>query len=246
MPKHTTVAAEHASELAHPLRYRLIATLADGPRTEDSLAAELDVPVATIRGHAVALEAMDVLQATEVAGHARTYELGSEPIISDADWGRLPLPTRRSVVAAAVTDFAARASATVDRGGFDREDMHLTRTAIRVDEARWQELARLLGGTLQALGDLAEAPDPDGSTGQTFQANAVMMLFAGEQADTPAYPTPSPLDEEDALRRTWELSEELEAIVPCAATDWGRIHDLADELRLIARSMQALPRPPAE
>lgn len=245
MPEHTTIGADYAGAVAHPVRHRLVAALADGPRTLASLTSELDASAETVLSHATALEGLEVLQAHDETDGTRIYELRREPIVWDSAWGRLPISARRSIAAATVTQFAAMATAAVDRGGFDRQDVHVTRTTIRVDESRWRELATLLGGTLHTLGDIAEAPEPDGSTGPTFQATALLMLFTGEHAEIDALPASQGTDD-DALKRIWELSEELDAVGVQAATDWGRVHAIAEELRLIARAMKDEPDVPAE
>jgi DNA-binding transcriptional ArsR family regulator len=245
MPEHTTVAAEYASAVAHPIRIRLVAALADGPRILESLTSELDASDEEIRGHARALKDLAVLQVTDHEEGTQTYELLREPIFWDTAWGSLPLATKRSAAAAGVTQMAAAATAAVDRGGFDRHDMHLTRTTLRVDEARWRELATLLGGTLHSLGDLAEAPEPDGTSGPTFQATAVMMLFTGEQAEANEQPPSTRWDEEAALSRTWELCEQLERLTPRAVPDWDSIVAISEELRSIAQAMRASGKPPA-
>ena len=185
MPEHTSIATDYASALAHPVRIRLVAALADGPRTLESLTSELDARQATILRHARALEGLEVVRANDHQDGTRTYELVREPIFWDTAYGLLPLQAKRSAAAATVTQMTATATAAVDRGGFDREDMHLTRTTIRVDEARWRELVDLLGGTLHRLGDLAEAPEPGGSTEPTFRATAMMMKTIPEALADP-------------------------------------------------------------
>ena len=245
MPEHTTIATEYASAVAHPVRLRLVAALADGPRTLASLTSELDAPEAVVSSHAAALEELDALRGDTHDDGTLTYELRREPIVWDTAWGRLPVPVRRSVAGATVTQMAAMATAAVDRGGFDREDMHLTRTTITVDEARWRELSTLLGGTLHTLGDLEDAPAPDGSTGPTFLATAGMMLFTGEQPEIDA-PAPSGRSSDEALKRIWELSEELDSVGTRSTTDWSSIHSIAEELRLLARSMKDIREAPAE
>lgn len=236
MAEHTT---EYASALTDPVRYRLVGALADGPRTLESLASELDASSAEILTHATLLERLDVLRATEHGDGTRTYELQREPIIWDTAWGRLPVPTRRSIAAAGTTHMTRMATAAADRGGFDREDVHITRTTVRVDEARWRELSTLLGGMLHTLGDLEEAPAPDGATGPTFQATAVMLLFTDEHAEIEP-PRPDRA-ENRALTRLWELTEELDALGTRPHTDWARVHDVAEELLLTAQSMRTAP-----
>lgn len=239
MPEHTSIAAEYAHAVAHPVRSRLIAALADGPRTLESLVSELDESDATVLRHASALEGMKAVRACEHDDGTRTYELLREPIVWDTEWERLPVRVKRSAAASTLTQIAAVATAAVDRGGFDRSDIHLTRTALRVDEARWRELVKLFGGALHSLGDLAEGPDPEEPA---FRATAVMMLFTGEQAD-PIEFSGERWQEAQALKRTWELGEELEDVATQTVTDWDRIDAIAGELHLIARSMKPVVGP---
>jgi hypothetical protein len=70
-----------------------------------------------------------------------------------------------------------------------------------------------------------------------------MMLFTGEEADTAGLPAER-WEEARALKRTWELGEELEELAPQAVTDWDRIEAIAGELGLIARAMKGHRGPP--
>jgi hypothetical protein len=220
----------------------MIAAVADGPRTLESLMSELDASRATVLRHARSLERLDVLRANDDQDGTRSYELLREPIIWDVAWGRLPLPARRSAAAVAVTQMTATATAAVDRGGFDREGIQLTRTTVRVDDARWRQIVDLFGGMLHSLGDLAEAPAPDGSTGPTFQATAMMMLFTGERREADAPCPSSPRGEEETMERVWTLTDELEALANREAISWDRIAAIAEELHSIAGSMKTAPK----
>lgn len=240
MPEHTSIAVEYASAVAHPTRFGLVAALADGPRTVASLASELDADEPTITEHVTALHELGIVQAEHHPDGATTYELLKAPVIWDTAWSQLPLAAKRATAASAVTHITARATAAVDRGGFDRDDMHLTRTTIRVDEARWRTLSTLIGRTFHELGDIAEQPEPDGDT---FLATASLMLFTGERS--PADRAPRGREaQSDVVKRVWELTEELADLPLRPDLDWERIEQVAEQVRLIARGMQRQPAAP--
>jgi len=239
MPPHTNVAAEYASSVADPVRYRLVGLLSAGPRTAASLASELDAGEETITRHAEALRDLGVLEASDDGQSPIAYGLLRDPILHDTAWAQLPVEARRAAAAAAVTQMSAAATAAVDRGGFDRDDIHITRTAVDVDEDRWRLMRHAMDGSLHALGDLAEQPPPKGDG--TFRATAIMMLFSDEQQLPPPRPPRRPADADGAdaepvLRRSWALVEELHDALVLEPVDWDRVEQMAGQLRLIARA----------
>lgn len=236
-----TTAAEYAAALADPIRIRLVASLGDGPRTLSSLASELDLSAPELREHVDALVGLHHLAVHDDDGVV-IVEMTSHPILWDDEYGSLPIPARRLASSAAITRIAARATAAVDRGGFDRGDVHLSRTSIVVDEARWAEIVKLLAGTRDALDDMRhdpEAHDP------AFRATAVLMAFTDERdGEEAAGFLARHARDADAGTRIWELVEALGDLAIRPAPDWARIEALAGEVALIARS--ALGRPGGE
>ncbi|HWT94269.1 MAG TPA: winged helix-turn-helix domain-containing protein [Solirubrobacteraceae bacterium] len=240
MPEHTSIAVEYASAVAHPARFRLVAALADGPRTVASLGSELETDEPTIRQHVDALHELGIVESESHPDGTMTYELLKAPVIWDTAWGQLPFAARRATAASAVTHISARATAAVDRGGFDREDIHLTRTTMQVDEEGWKTLTKVLSRALHEVGDVAERPAP---AGETFSATAAIMLFTGER--TAAEPPPvARRNHDDAVATVWELTEELADLPLEPDVDWDRVEALAEQVRLIARGMQRPPSVP--
>ncbi|HWT91612.1 MAG TPA: winged helix-turn-helix domain-containing protein [Solirubrobacteraceae bacterium] len=245
MPPHTSIAAEYASAVAHPVRYLLVGLLAEGPRTVASLASELDATEDTVVAHAKALRDFGVVEEHSGPNGMLTYELLRDPILFDTAWSKLPVESRRTLVATSVMQYCAAASAAVDRGGWDRDDVHITRTTVKVNELRWGSMRRMMDGTLNSLGDLAEQPVPE--DGETFHATAMMLLFTHGPAESAGSVPPAAISQAhdgewspDTLRAL-ELVEELGELMVEPGTDWQRVGNLAGQVRLIARAAAGAP-----
>ena len=84
-----------------------------------------------------------------------------------------------------LTQIARDLSSAAARGGFDRENIHLTRTPIAVDDEGFAELEGLMSEVLdRAMQIQAESAARvntrkagDDAAADTFSANVVMMLF---------------------------------------------------------------------
>ena len=237
MPEQTSVAANFAGALAHPVRLGIIAALAQRPRTLDSLARTLDVSKQRVSRHARALESMGLVRPTD--DQPRTYELLREPVLWEQAWSELPLPARRETMAAILTQIHATAATAVDAGGFDRPDSYLTRTSVRMSEDQWCEVAEEFGDLLRRLETVED--DPTGTP-----ATVITMLFSGEHTEAGPPGTSAPaFGEEEALERTWELAEAIDAeATDQVPVDWDRIAALADEVRLVARAAACLDDTP--
>jgi hypothetical protein len=72
-------------------------------------------------------------------------------VFSDDDWAELPLSIRKSLAGAVLTEIADDMGAAATEGGFDRDEVHLSRTTLTLDQQGWQELNE----RLQELGDEA-------------------------------------------------------------------------------------------
>ena len=236
---HTSLSPSAARALADPLRLSIVAALGFRPRTADSLARELGASEAQLSRHLRALQTMGLVKAAEEGGR-RTYDLAFEPVMWEAAWAELPLPVRRSATATTLRHVHAAASAAIENGGFDRPDMVLARTRLRVTEAQWRETSRALADMLRSIDELGEAADADASGEPRVDATAVLMLFAGDHAQTEVEPPAPEFGEDEALERATTVIESLEATVVEPTTAWDRIEAMAEELRLLARAAKTL------
>ncbi|HWT95794.1 MAG TPA: winged helix-turn-helix domain-containing protein [Solirubrobacteraceae bacterium] len=232
-----SIGVEYASELSHPFRFRLVAALVDGPRTIAELTQQLGAPDAVVRHHVGHLRQLGFVEQDTPEDGPDTYELLTSLVISDEEWGAMPVEARRAAAATSLTHTGARAVAAIDRGGFDRDDIHITRTTVTVDEAGWNRLTELFHALLRELRERTSAPAPEGPA---FQATGALMLFTDEQAERPAPPAAPPPDE-DALSAADALMDGLSGALVESPVDWESVEVLAERLRLVARASKETP-----
>jgi DNA-binding transcriptional ArsR family regulator len=234
--------------LAHTVRLRVLGALADRPRSVSSLAQEFGVSDTTVRRHLRVLESMGL--AGLHGGSRRTYTLMRYPVFDDDAWEAVPLPVQRAWAMASLTQMHANAAAAIETGGFDRRDMHLTRTSIRVSEERWEQITQLLRETLMKLYEARDEGDADDESDGMFQANVSMMAFTGEHVVEPGSARSGEFGESEALERVTDIVELLGDLTIERSTPWERIEALAAELRLVSRAAINLdspaPQPAAE
>jgi DNA-binding transcriptional ArsR family regulator len=233
------VAPAMARAIGNPVRVDILAALGDGPRTAGRLAAEVDADRRSVARHASVLERVGLVQRTGPR-HRATYSLNKTLVFSDSEYGALPPTSRESAVAAALTHYHTAAVSALEHGGFDREDIHLSRTSLELTDAQWRELYDAFTELLERVeSTAATAPTPEEPT---TRASAIMMLFerptrggARSELDDEA----EPFSIEEGLTRAWDLSEELDGALTGDRADWATVVARADELRVVARAALA-------
>jgi DNA-binding transcriptional ArsR family regulator len=227
-----------ARAVGHPTRVRIIAALDDGPCGLPTLAARVDGDRRTVARHARVLEQAGLVQSTR-SPQGRTYALVGQLAFSDEEYGTLSAASREAAVAAAHAHAHTAAAAALEGGGFDREDVHVSRTSLQLSEAQWQELADEFAQLLERIEAHKSASDDDAA----IRASAVLMLFERPGAARAHPPTMHGDDGSfaisEGLERSWKLSEELEDALHAPVTAWPEVIALADQLRVLARAALA-------
>lgn len=141
--------------IGHPLRLRLLTIFNERVASPSDLAAELGEPIGNVSYHTrilARLGCVELVRTKQVRGAVEHYYRAVvRPVFSDDDWAELPLSIRKSLAGAVLTEIADDMGASATEGGFDRDEVHLSRTTLTLDSRGWQELNELL----QELGDQA-------------------------------------------------------------------------------------------
>ena len=171
-----------AKALAHPLRVQLLTVLNEGVASPNELAKKLGEPLTNVSYHVRMLHDLGCIELVDTEPRRGAlehyYRAIVRPFFADREWKKLPKNARGSIsdtVLQLVWDDAAEA---IKSGLFDeREDRHLSRSVLAVDEQGWEELHDLLSETLdramQIQADSASRATKSG--GDTFSVNLVMM-----------------------------------------------------------------------
>jgi DNA-binding transcriptional ArsR family regulator len=178
-----------AKALAHPLRTRILAALADRTASPSELAAELDVPLGVLSYHVRRLTALGFLKLVKRVprrGAVEHYYTATvRPRISDEAWGATPAVVKRASLDAALTQIGSDVGAAVAAGGFDVSDARVSRLGVVVDEQGWLELAQELDEMAERVGGIeaaSRARIAAADAGDQRSAAVVLMLFAPQPA----------------------------------------------------------------
>jgi DNA-binding transcriptional ArsR family regulator len=130
--------------LAHPLRIRILAMLAERRSSPTQLAETLDVAVGKVAYHVRTLVNLGVIELVEtrpVRGAVEHfYEAAEPPRFSDSAWGRLDAIGKQRMLSAMLGQISDYVNAAAAAGGFDRADAHFTRTGLKLDEKGFKQL----------------------------------------------------------------------------------------------------------
>ena len=185
-----------AKALAHPLRVQLLAALNEGVASPNELAKRLEEPLTNVSYHVRMLHDLGCIELVETEPRRGAlehyYRAIVRPFFGERDWKRLPKNARGSISDAVLQLVWDDAAEAIKSGLFDeREDRHLSRSVLAVDEQGWEELHDVLAETLdramQIQADSASRASK-GDDGGTFSVNLVMVT----------HPTPSSAKETTA------------------------------------------------
>ena len=172
-----------AKALAHPLRVQLLTALNEGVASPNELAKRLNEPLTNVSYHVRMLHDLGCIELVDTEPRRGAlehyYRAIVRPFFADRDWKKLPKNTRGSISDMALGLVWDDTAEAIKSGLFDeREDRHLSRTVLCVDQQGWQELNELLVETLdQAMqihaDSVSRAAKDD--TEERFGVNLVMM-----------------------------------------------------------------------
>ena len=171
-----------AKALAHPLRVQLLAALNEGVASPNELAKKLNEPLTNVSYHVRMLHDLGCIELVDTEPRRGAlehyYRAIVRPFFSDRDWKRLPKNTRGSISDATLQLVWDDTAEAIKTGLFDeREDRHLSRSVLCMDEQGWDQLNDLLAQTLdQAMQIQADSASRAAKADtDRFGVNVVMM-----------------------------------------------------------------------
>src|SRR5215210_8337667 len=177
-----------AKALAHPLRVQLLAALNAGVASPNELAKRLEEPLTNVSYHVRMLHDLRCIELVETEPRRGAlehyYRAIMRPFFGERDWKRLPKNARGSISDAVLQLVWDDASEAIKGGLFDeREDRHLSRSVLSIDEQGWNDLHDLLAETLDRAMQIQadSASRTSKNDGETVSVSLVMM----------SHPTPS-------------------------------------------------------
>lgn len=181
--------------LAHPLRMELLAALNKRVASPKELAEELGERLPNVSYHVRVLldaECIELVRTEPRRGALEHfYRAQMRPIFADEEWAKLPRSTRRSVSDVVLSQIWADTAEATRAGTFDaRDDRHLSRSKLVLDEQGWTELNELLADTLHRAHDIQSesvtrlhAGVAGDAAAAGIYAHLVMMHYTGDPSD---------------------------------------------------------------
>jgi DNA-binding transcriptional ArsR family regulator len=174
--------------LSHPLRVRMLTLLHQKVASPSELADELDEPLGNVSYHMRFLADLNMVELVRTEPRRGAvehyYQALEPPLISDEDWVQLPVALRRSLSDSTLGEIARDLQGAAKAGGFDRDNMHLSHSALLLDQQAWDELSELLSEVQQRARKLQEASNKrreraDDGGGGGISTSLVLMQFEG-------------------------------------------------------------------
>jgi DNA-binding transcriptional ArsR family regulator len=139
--------------LSHPLRVRMLTLLNQKVSSPSELADELGEPLGNVSYHMrflADLKMVKLVRTEPRRGAVEHYYQALEPPqVSGNDWAQLPASLRRTLSDGVLGQIAKDLSGAAKSGGFDRENMHVSRHTMVLDQEGWDELSTLLADVEQ-------------------------------------------------------------------------------------------------
>ena len=135
--------------MSHPLRMKLLMMLNQKVASPIELARELDESLGSVSYHIRSLADFGCIELVRTEPRRGAvehyYRAITRPEFSDRDWVQLPTSARRSISDAVLAQIWKDVARAVEHESFDaREDRHLSRTPLVLDEEGWEQLNEML------------------------------------------------------------------------------------------------------
>jgi len=142
-----------AKALAHPLRVQLLSILNERVSSPNQLSKELGEPLGNVSYHVKVLLDYDCAELVKKEPRRGAiehfYRATKRAYFNDSEWMTLPTSAQRGISRTILELIGKDASEALAAGTItEREDSHLSRTPMVVDEQGWRDVTALLKATL--------------------------------------------------------------------------------------------------
>jgi DNA-binding transcriptional ArsR family regulator len=176
--------------LSHPLRVRMLTLLNQKVSSPSELADELGEPLGNVSYHMrflADLKMVKLVRTEPRRGAVEHYYQALElPQVSGEDWAQLPTSLRRTLSDGVLGQIAKDVNGAAKTGGFDRENVHVSRHAMVLDEEGWDELSALLTDVQQQarrIQDRSAKRLKKARDGAAIRTSLALMQFEGGTPD---------------------------------------------------------------
>jgi DNA-binding transcriptional ArsR family regulator len=170
--------------LNHPVRVKALTILTEKVASPKEISAQIEIPLSNVSYHVRVLDELgpvEIVEEESVRGSvAHFYKAVERPLIDNPDWEKLSPKVRSAFSGYVIETLMSDAASSLAAGVFDqREDRHLSRTPLTLDEKGWRRVSEIQAKALdQILKEQAAASERIGKSGaKAIQAVAGMAVF---------------------------------------------------------------------
>jgi DNA-binding transcriptional ArsR family regulator len=184
----------YVKALAHPLRIRILAMLADRVASPVQLAAHLDATLGTVAYHVRTLHSLGLVELVDTrqrrGATEHYYRAREHPRFPDDAWSGLAPVAKQRMLSAILQQIGQYVTGSAAAGGFDDADAHMTRMSLRLDDRGFKQLAAASRKWLREAERIEEAAvarldggAADGDGHRSLEGGLVVMVFEGRSGD---------------------------------------------------------------
>lgn len=142
--------------LNHPVRVKALTILTEEIASPKEIAEQIDVPLSNVSYHVRVLDELGLVEIREeesVRGSvAHFYKAVERPLIDNPDWEKLSPKVRSAFSGYVVETLMSDAARSLAAGVFDqRDDRHLSRTSLVLDEKAWRKVSEIQAKALNQI-----------------------------------------------------------------------------------------------
>jgi DNA-binding transcriptional ArsR family regulator len=170
--------------LNHPVRVKALTILTEKIASPKEISAQIEMPLSNVSYHVRVLDELGLVEIVEeesVRGSvAHFYKAVERPLIDNPDWEKLSTSVRSAFSGYVIETLMSDAAGSLAAGVFDRrDDRHLSRTSLVLDEKGWRKVSEIQAKALdQILKEQAAATARlSKSKAEPIQAIAGMTCF---------------------------------------------------------------------
>ena len=142
--------------LNHPVRVKALTILTEKIASPKEIATQIDAPLSNVSYHVRVLDEMGLIEIVEeerVRGSvAHYYKAVERPLIDNPDWEKLSPRVRSAFSGYVIETLMTDAASSLAAGVFDeRDDRHLSRTPLVLDERAWRKISQIQAKALDQI-----------------------------------------------------------------------------------------------
>lgn len=170
--------------LNHPVRVKALTILTERTASPKEISEQLEVPLSNVSYHVRVLDELGLIEIVEeesVRGSvAHFYKSIERPLIDNPDWEKLDQRVRSAFSGYVIETVMSDAAGSLAAGVFDRrDDRHLSRTPLLLDQRGWNKVAAIQNKALDQIlkEQAAAAARLDRAGEEAIHAVAGLMCF---------------------------------------------------------------------